>query len=59
MLTTERMQEIMVAATTGENVQVEGKEERKFFTAFSADLDEAEEKGWVIDIPAEWDIETD
>jgi len=56
-LTTDRMTEIMVAATVGKPTLVKGEEEEEFLDDFLGDLAEAKEEGSIISIPPEWEVD--
>jgi DNA topoisomerase-1 len=57
-LTTEEMQQIAVDIAVGRESSVLGMDADKFRRSLEADFRLAEERGWVVEIPSEWEVDT-
>lgn len=53
-ITTEQMQQIIVDTVTGKEQRVVGPDTDKFREELAVDLKLAEERGWQVEVPAEW-----
>lgn len=56
-LTTDEMQRIIVDELNGDPPRDTGRAANRFRRAIRPDIELAEERGWVIDVPAEWEVE--
>ncbi len=56
MLTSEQMQRILSDEVNGKEPTIHGEEADQFREDLKPDLKLAKEKGWIIEIPGEWEV---
>lgn len=56
MITTDRMQEIMVKITLGQKVIGVNDEEKRFIENVKFDIDSIKTKGGIVEIPSEYPL---
>lgn len=59
MLTVEELQKITTEVMTGKEPSIKGPEADEYREKLKKDLKFAEKMGWQVEIPPEWEVQTD